>query len=193
MKLGAYKNQNSESNWYARYTCSRQEKRLAEQIERRRVSCCLPLYRSLRRWKDRQKELDLVLFPGSVSVQMKLEDRSRALQLPGVVGVVSFDGRPAALPVGEIERLRERLSRSSKIAPHPYLCTGRRVRVSNGSLEGLEGIVACRKESCRLVLSIDFIQRSVAVEVDEADLEMVSTLRSVQRKTQVFHSEKLQF
>ena len=193
MKLAACKNQNSESNWYALYTCSRQEKRVAEQIERRRVSCFLPLYRSLRRWKDRRKGLDLVLFPGYGFVRMKLEDRSRVLQLPGVLRVVSLDGRPAALPVGEIERLRERLSRSSKVAPHPYLRTGRRVRASNGPLEGLEGIVVRRKESCRLVLSIDVIQRSAAVEVDEADLEMVSTLRSVQRKTQVFHSEKLPF
>lgn len=163
-----------------------------KQIERRRVSCFLPLYRSLRRWKDRRKGLDLVVFPGYGFVRMKREDRSRVLQLPGVVRVVSLDGRPA-LPVGEIERLREPLSRGSKVAPHPYLRTGRRVRVSNGPLEGLEGIVVRRKESCRLVLSIDVIQRSVAVEVDEADLEMVSTLRSVQRKTQVFHSEKLPF
>lgn len=193
MKLGACENQNSESNWYALYTCSRQEKRVPEQIERPRVSRFLPLYRSLRRWKDRRKELDLVLFPGYVFVQMKLEDRSRALQLPGVVRVVSFNGRPAAVPAGEIERRRERLSRSSKIARHPYLRTGRRLRESSGPLEGLEGIVVRRKESCRLVLSIDVIQRSVAVEVDEADLEMVSALRSVRRKTQVFHSEKLPF
>jgi transcription antitermination factor NusG len=151
MKLGACKNQNSESNWYALYSCSRQEKRVGEQIERPRVSCFLPLYRSLRRRKHRRKESDLVLFPGYVFVPMKLEDRSRALQLPGVVRVVSFDGRPAALPVSEIERLRQRLSRSSKIEPHPYLRTGCRVRVSNGLLEGLEGIVVRRKESCRLV------------------------------------------
>jgi transcription antitermination factor NusG len=89
------------------------------------------------------------------------------------VRVVSFEGRPAALPVDEIERLRERLSRSSKIAPHPYPRRGRRVRVSNGPLQGLEGIIVRRKESCRLVFSIDVIQRSVAVEVDESDLEMV--------------------
>jgi transcription antitermination factor NusG len=173
IKLGDCKHQNSESNWYAVYICSRQEKRVAEQIERRRVSSFLPLYRSVRRWKDRRKELDLVLFPGYVFVQMNREDRSQVLQLPGVVRVVSFDGRPAALPVGEIERLRERLSHSSKIEPHPYLRRGRRVRVSNGPLQGLEGIIVRRKESCRLVFSIDVIQRSVAVEVEESDLEMV--------------------
>jgi transcription antitermination factor NusG len=161
-KLGGCKHQNSESNWYAVYICSRQEKPVAEQIERRRVSCFLPRYRSVRRWKDWRKELDLVLFPGSVLVQMKREDRSQVLQLPGVVRVVSFDGRPAALPVGEMERLRERLSRSSKVAPHPYLGRGRRVRVPNRPLQGLEGTIVRRKESCRHVFSSDVIQRSVA-------------------------------
>jgi transcription antitermination factor NusG len=110
MNPGDCKIQNSESNWYALYACSGHEQRSAEQIEPPRPSCFLPFYRSLRRRKDRRKELELVLFPGFVFVPMKLEDRSRVLQLPGVVRVVSFDGRPAALPVSEIEWLRERLS-----------------------------------------------------------------------------------
>ena len=111
--------QSPQPSWYALYTCARHEKRVVQQIERRRLSCFLPLYRSVRRWKDRRKELDPVLFPGFVFVQIKLQDRSRVLQLPGVVRVVSFDGRPAALPVGEIEKLRERLFHSSNIEPLP--------------------------------------------------------------------------
>ena len=109
-KQGDCKIQNSESNGYALYTCSGHEKRLAEQIEPRRLSCFLPFYRSVRRRKDRGKELGPVHFRGYVFVQRKLQDRSRVLQLPGVVRVVSFDRRTAALPVGEIEKLRERLS-----------------------------------------------------------------------------------
>src|SRR5215467_5847587 len=85
----------SQPGWYALYTCARHEKRVAEQIERRRFPCFLPLYRSVRRWKDRRKELQLVLFPGYVFVHMKLEDRSAVLQLPGVVRFVSFRGQPA--------------------------------------------------------------------------------------------------
>lgn len=158
MPLGDCWNQNAEANWYALYTCSRHEKRVAEQIERRRAWCFLPSYRSVRRWKDRRKELDLVLFSADVFVRMKLEDRSAVLQLPGVVRVVSFDGRPAAVPEGEIERLRGRLSLRSKIEPHPYLRAGRRVRVRNRSLEGPEEIIVRRNESCRLVFSIDVIQ-----------------------------------
>lgn len=158
-------------NWYALYTCPRHEKYVAEQIERRRFSCFLPLYRSVRRWKDRRKELQLALFPGYVFVRMALENRLRVLELPGVVRLVSFNGQPAVVPAEEIEVLRDRLSGVSGVEPHPYLRTGRRVRVRNGSMAGLEGIVVRRKERCRVVFSIDLIMRSVAVEVDEADLE----------------------
>lgn len=161
----------TEGNWYALYTCARHEKRVAEQIERRSFACFLPVYRSIRRWKDRRKELELALFPGYVFVRMALEKKLRVLEVPGVVHLVSFNGQPAPVPAEQIETLRARLSNSGKIEPHPYLSKGRRVRVHSGAMEGLEGIVVRRKDSCRVVFSIDLIQRSVAVEVDEADLE----------------------
>jgi len=161
----------SGANWYALYITARHEKRVAEQIQRRRISCFLPLYRSVRRWKDRRKELDLALFPGYVFVRMDLDKRVQVLQLPGVVRFVTFNGRPAALPANEIEALRSRLSGSLRMEPHPYLRVGRRVRVRSGPMQGLEGIVMRRKDCCRVVFSIDLIMRSVAVEVDETDLE----------------------
>jgi transcription elongation factor/antiterminator RfaH len=160
----------TEGSWYALYTCARHEKRVAEQIERRSFSCFLPVYRSMRQWKDRRKELELALFPGYVFVHMALERKLRVLEVPGVVRLVSFNGQPAAVPAEQIETLRKRLA-SASVEPHPYLCKGRRVRVRTGSMEGLEGIVVRRKDRCRIVFSIDLIQRSVAVEVDEADLE----------------------
>jgi len=125
----------------------------------------------MRRWKDRRKEIDQVLFPGYVFVQMTLEDKLKVLQLPGVVRLVTSKGRPVPVSADEIEMLRDRLSRGAKLEPHPYLRTGRRVRVRRGPLEGLEGVIVRRKESCRFVFSLDLIQRSVAVEIDEADLE----------------------
>jgi len=158
-------------NWYALYTCPRHEKRVAQQIESRNFSCFLPLYRSVRRWKDRRKELELALFPGYVFVSMAPENRLQVLQLPGVVRLVSFNGQPAALPAEEIETLRRRLSGAIRVEPHPYLRTGHRVRVRSGPMQGLEGIVVRRKDRSRMIFSIDLIQRSVAVEVDEADLE----------------------
>jgi transcription antitermination factor NusG len=158
-------------NWYALYTSPRHEKRVAEQIKQHRISCFLPLYRSVRRWKDRRKELELALFPGYVFVRIALQDKLRVLQLPSAVRLVSFNGQPLALPQAEIEGLRERLCHATHLEPHPYLRVGRRVRVHNGPLQGLEGVVSRKKDRCRIIVSIDLIMRSVAVEVDEADVE----------------------
>jgi transcription antitermination factor NusG len=163
----------SSANWYALYTAPRHEKFVADQINRQGVDCFLPLYRSVRRWKDRRKELAVVLFPGYVFVQMALKNRLRVLQLPGAVRLVGFNGQPAALPDEEIENLRTRLS-SGNIEPHPYLSVGRRVRVRSGPLQGLEGIIVRTKERCRIVLSIHLIMRSVAVEVDSSDVEFMA-------------------
>lgn len=164
-------NGNSPSHWYALYTRARHEKRVAEQIEGRRMSCFLPLYRSVRRWKDRRKELELALFPGYVFVHMPLSNKLKVLEVPGVVRLVSFNGQPAALPTEEIEALRSRLSGNAKIEPHPYLRVGKKVRARSGPFEGLEGVILRRKDRCRLIFSIDLIQRSLSIEVDEADLE----------------------
>lgn len=158
-------------NWYALYTCPRHEKLVAEQMKRRSLTCFLPVYRSVRRWKDRRKELELALFPGYVFVQMDLKKKLKVLEVPGAVRLVSFNGQPAALPASEIETLKSRLSGTRGVEPHPYLRAGRRVRVRSGAMEGLEGIVVRRKDRCRIVFSIDLLKRSVAVEVDEADLE----------------------
>jgi transcription antitermination factor NusG len=160
-------------NWYALYTCPRHEKCVAYQIEQRSISCFLPLYRSVRRWKDRRKELELALFPGYVFVRLAPKDRLRVLQLPSAVRLVSFNGEPAVLPEAEIEGLRRRLS-SGCVEPHPYLNVGRRVRVCAGPMQGLEGIIVRRKDRCRVVFSLDLIMRSVAVEVDESDVEPVA-------------------
>lgn len=162
------------THWYALYTAPRHEKLVADRIERQGISCFLPLYRSMRRWKDRRKELALVLFPGYVFVRMHLQNRFRVLQLPGAVRLVSFNGQPAALPEEEIENLRNRLANSGNIEPHPYLSAGRHVRVRSGPLLGLEGIILRTKDRCRIVLSIHLIMRSLAVEVDDGDLEFIA-------------------
>jgi transcription antitermination factor NusG len=164
----------NEEHWYALYTEPRHEKYVAEQIGRQGVTCYLPLYRSLRRWKDRRKELSMVLFPGYVFVQMPLQNRLRVLQLPGAVRLVSFNGHPAAMPDKEIEDLRDRLSIAGRVEPHPYLSVGRQVRVRSGPLKGLEGVIQRAKDRCRIVVSIHLIMRSVAVEVDECDLDFLA-------------------
>lgn len=157
--------------WYVVYTCPRHERRVAEQIEQRRISCFLPVYRSARRWKDRRKELELALFPGYVFVRLALKDRLRVLQLASVVRFVSCNGYPVPLPDSEVELLMNGLCRGVRAAPHPYLTVGRRVRVRSGPLAGAHGVLLRRKDKFRVVLSLSLIMRSVAVEVDEMDIE----------------------
>ena len=157
--------------WYAACTCARHEKQVSRQLQDRRIECFLPLYRSLRRWKDRRKELELPLFPGYIFVHIACEDRLRILQVPSVVRFVGFNGQPTALEDSEVEQLRNGILNGVLAEPHPYLKLGSRVRVKHGPLAGAEGILIRKKDTCRIVLSVELLMRSVAVEVQAADLE----------------------
>ena len=159
-----------EPCWYAVHTCANHEKRVASQLVEREVEHFLPLYHSVRRWSDRRVELDVPLFPGYVFVRLELRDRLRVLQIPSVVHLVGFGGLPVALPDTEMEIMRSGLSQSLRAEPHPFLTVGRRVRITGGAFAGLEGILKKKKGSLRAVVSLTLIQRSVALDVDVADV-----------------------
>jgi transcription antitermination factor NusG len=159
-----------EPCWYAAYTCANHEKRVAGELGAREVEHFLPLYSSIRRWKDRRVSLDLPLFPGYVFVRLALRDRLRVVQIPSVVRLVGFNGLPAALPDEEMEILRSALCQSLRAEPHPFLTAGRRVRMMAGPFRGLEGMLKKKKNNLRVVVSLNLIQRSIAVDVDAADV-----------------------
>jgi len=160
----------SEQRWYAVYTCANREKRVAAEIGARAVEHFLPVYSSVRRWKDRRVSLELPLFRGYVFVRLALCNRLCVLQIPGIVRLVGFNGQPAALPDQEIEILRSGLSQSLHAEPHQFLTVGRRVRIVRGPLKGMEGVLVRRRNRVRFVISLDLIQRSVAVEVEDTDV-----------------------
>jgi transcription antitermination factor NusG len=157
--------------WYAVSVRSRHERLVTRHLEHQGLKYFLPVYRSVRRWKDRSKELEMALFPGYVFVNLNLRDRLGVLRAPGVVQFVTFQGRPAAVPESEIRALESSMCAGLQPHPHPYLRRGKKIRVKSGPLAGAEGIMIRRKEGFRLVLSIDLIMRSVILEVDEADVE----------------------
>lgn len=160
-----------EPRWYAAYTCANHEKQVAAQLGERSVEHFLPLYDTVHRWKDRRVHLQLPLFPGYVFVRLPLRNRLRVLQVPSVVRLIGFGGSlPVALPEDEIETLRTGLGGQLRAQPHPYLTMGRRVRIINGPLAGMEGILQRRKSNYRVILSVNLIQRSIAVEADVADV-----------------------
>src|SRR5215469_12700542 len=160
-----------EPRWYAAQTCANHEKRVMAQLGQRAVEAYLPLYESVRKWKDRRVRLELPLFPGYVFVRLPLRDRLRVVQTPSIVRLVGLNGRPIALADQEIETLRLKLTRDIRVEPYPYLKVGQRVRVRTGSLYGLEGILVRKKNAVRFVISLDLIMRSVSVEIDVAELE----------------------
>lgn len=159
--------------WYAAYICANHERRVVAELQARAVEHFLPLYHSVRRWKDRRVRLDLPLFPGYVFVRLALRDRLRVVQVPSVVRLVGFGGLPAVLPDTEMEIMRTGLSRGVCAEPHPFLTVGRRVRIVDGPFAGLQGILKQKKSGLRVVVSLDLIQRSVVVDVDAADVESV--------------------
>ena len=160
----------AEPHWYAVHTCANHEKRVANQLVEREVEHFLPLYHSVRRWSDRRVELDLPLFPGYVFVWLALRDKLRVVQIASVVRLVGFGGLPVALPDTEMEIMRAGLSKSLRAEPHPFLTVGRRVRITGGPFAGLEGILKKKKGNLRAVVSLNLIQRSVAVDVEIADI-----------------------
>jgi transcription antitermination factor NusG len=161
--------------WYAAYTSARHEKVVARQLEERSIDTFLPLYRSYRRWKDRRKLIELALFPSYVFVRMAARERIRVLRVPGIVAIVSVNGQPARLPDEEINALRNGLRNQIYAEPHPYLRVGRRVRVVRGPMAGAEGVFSRKKDRSRVVISLDVLKRSIAVEIDGSDLEPIAS------------------
>lgn len=159
------------SAWWALYTRHQHEKVIAEMLSAKGFEVFLPLYESTRRWKDRRKILSLPLFPCYVFVRGGLDRRLQVLTTPGVHMILYRGDQVAIIPESEIEAIQRAVDGSFRVEPHPFLKCGARVRVIRGALEGVEGILTRKKNLCRLVLSVDMLSQSVAVEVHASDVE----------------------
>jgi transcription antitermination factor NusG len=162
--------------WFAVYTTPRHEKHVSEMLAERQIESFLPLYRTNRQWKkSRPVVLELPLFPTYVFTRIGRQARGSVLSVPGVLSIVGSSREPWALPDREIEALRSGVL-ERKIEPHPYLVVGERVRIKAGVMVGIEGVLVRKKNEFRVVLSLEMIMQSVAVEVDADDVEPVNTL-----------------
>ena len=160
--------------WFALYTTPRHEKHVSEILAQRQIETFLPLYRTTRRWKkSRPVDLELPLFPTYVFVRIAQGARGAVLGMPGVVSIVGSAREPWPVPDPDIEAIRLGLQ-MGKIEPHPYLTVGERVRIKAGVMTGVEGVLVRKKNALRVVLSLDTIMRSVALEVDADDIEPVN-------------------
>jgi transcription antitermination factor NusG len=159
--------------WWALYTRHQHEKVVAEMLTNKGFDVFLPLYDSVRKWKDRHKVIPLALFPCYVFVRGCAERRLQVVTTPGIHMILTRGEQIAVVPDAEIEGIRRAVEGSFRVEPHPFLKCGERVRVTRGSLEGVEGILVRKKSFYRLILSVDMLAQSVAVEVDASDVEPV--------------------
>jgi transcription antitermination factor NusG len=160
-----------QPHWYAVYTRSRHEKTVADQLAHKSVEHFLPLYETIRKWKNGPSKVHLPLFPGYLFVHISLRERLQVLQVPGVVQLVGSNGVALALPQADIETIRDAMTKGLQAHPHPYLKVGSRVRIRTGPLEGLHGILLRKKGKVRLVVSVDLIMRSISIDIDESEVE----------------------
>jgi transcription antitermination factor NusG len=163
----------SAGNWYAIHTRHQHEKTIGHHLQQLGFDVFVPLYRAVHQWKDRRKQLDLPLFPCYVFFAGDLSRRFEILNTPGVFSLVASAGKPAIIPQAELEAVRTAAAIPERVEPHDYWQCGERVRIMGGAMAGLEGLVARKKDSVRVVLSVEILCRSVAVEVPETLLERV--------------------
>jgi transcription antitermination factor NusG len=156
----------NQRHWYAVRVRPRWEKIVAEALEGKQYEGFLPLYRKRSQWSDRVKDIDLPLFPGYVFLRGCLEGRPLLVTTPGVIDILRFGNAPAMIADEEIEAVKAVLRAGAYAEPWRYVREGERVRIQRGSLAGIEGVLVHVKNDSRLVLSVDALCRSVAVEID---------------------------
>jgi transcription antitermination factor NusG len=153
-------------SWYALRVHAQREKFVSSQLHDRHIDHYLPLYASIHRWSDRTKQVTLPLFPGYLFVRIPETaiDRVAVLSVPGAAYFVGT----LAVSEPEIEAVKRLTVSDSPWQEHPFLQTGVRVRLHGGSLDGTEGIFLKRKGKGQLVISIEALQRSLAIVVDDS-------------------------
>lgn len=163
----------ADNAWYALYTRHHHEKSIVRTLTAKGFTVFLPVYAAPRQWKDRTKIVSLPLFSCYVFIQGGLHRQLDIVTTPGVFGLVCSAGVPATIPAQEIDAIRQAVERSVKIEPHPFIHRGDRVRVKSGPLDGIEGILVRKKNFSRLVLTVELLGKSAAVEVDVATVERI--------------------
>ena len=166
----------SESEkWYALHTRPRHEKAVVQRLSERGVDTFLPTVTEVHRWSDRKKKIESPLFSCYVFAKFisNRMDRLRVLRVDGVLGLVGSRSEGTPIPDEQIDAVRTLLDGTQPWSSYPFLKIGQRVRIRSGALDGMEGILVSRNGSTTLVISVDAIQRSLAVRVEGYQVEAV--------------------
>jgi transcription antitermination factor NusG len=166
--------------WYALTVKHQHEASARSALEFKGFEALAPTYRARRRWSDRVKEIDLPLFAGYVFCRFPFTERIQVTDAPGVAKVVEFGGAPAEISEAEIAAIRIAMASKLPLRPWPYLKPGDRVLVEHGPLRGVEGTLLREESNClQLVIGIEMLQRSLAVQMEADMVTPVQARRAV--------------
>jgi transcription antitermination factor NusG len=156
----------SNPSWFALRVRPKHERVAAINLGRQGFEEYVPLHRVRRRRSDRVKELDTVLFPGYIFCRFPSHERLRVLNSPGVESIVGFGKTDIPVDDAEIRAVRTLVAQGRPLAPWPFLRIGQDVAIESGPLAGLRGVVLRDQDSWRVVVSVEALDRSLAVVVD---------------------------
>ncbi|HZQ66963.1 MAG TPA: UpxY family transcription antiterminator [Terriglobales bacterium] len=161
--------------WYAIVTRARNERSIVNRLQERGMETFLPTVTEVHQWRDRRKRVEMPLFSCYVFVKLELtnEQRYRVCNIEGVFGFVGVRGDAIAIPEEQIDAVRTLMTQQLSWSSHPFLKIGQRVRIRGGALDGVEGVLQGRNGDRTLVISIDAIQRSLAVRVEGYDVQPI--------------------
>ena len=173
MDIGRWKESQGPApapQWFAAWTRSHCEQLVNDQLVGKRFHAFLPTIKTWSRRAGVRRLIPVPMFPGYVFLRHPMDKNSHVevLKTRGLVRILGerWD-RLASVPDADIEAIERIVSAELPVLPHPYLREGQRVRITDGPLTGVEGILAHSKPSKGLlVVSVDLLQRSVAVEMD---------------------------
>ena len=165
----------NELMWFAVQTKPRHEKRAAAELQEKGISAFLPLCSEKRQWSDRQRTVELPLFPQYVFVRMtqSLNTRVLVLRTSGIMNFVGMRGMGMAIPDEQIERIQTVMAQGIPVSPHLFTNIGKRIRIRGGALDGLQGILTAVNGDRTLVVSVELIQRSIAIRIAGFTVEPV--------------------
>jgi transcription antitermination factor NusG len=170
---------NIEPHWYALTTRHHHEKKVNERLQRKGVTCYLPLYSTYHEWSDRKQKVLEPLFSCYVFVKMALKERFTILQTDGVIQLVSFNHIPASIPEKQIDSIRRLLGETASIEKVNYWVVGQEVEVIDGPLKGVQGVLQKIKDhSTKLVIAIEALCQAVAVEIDTSLVKPISEYKA---------------
>ena len=164
----------NSSKWYALHTRSHFEQKVYEGLQRKSLEVFLPRIQVMSRRKDRRKLILVPMLPGYVFVRSELhpEEHLHILKTVGVVRMVGFKGTPVPAVEEEIASLMVLDGTDRTVRNRSYIKKGDRVIIMEGPLKGLVGFYLRHKgQSDRVVVSVDLLQRSLEVEIEDWALE----------------------